>query len=1029
MAAMAHHTQRRRRVRDASPGDRGRALRVEALEDRRMLALDFDLLADINPTPSGLGSKPRDYVQVGSYSFFTAGTETQGRALWKTDGTEAGTVLVKQFYSGPDSESTASLEEMTNVNGTLYFVAYQNGRQLWKSDGTAEGTVTIDWINPGNDISPSGLTSVNGVLYFSADDGVHGRELWRTDGTAAGTRLVKDIYAGAPDGMPASLVNVQGTLYFWAQSSFERSELWRSDGTAAGTVRVRDLGSVNSVGIITNATAVGDRLFFTLGFDAGMLWVSDGTPGGTQVLRDQGFTNHFDLTEVNGVLYFVSTAHFARQPELWRSNGTASGTTRVDSMSGASFANVDGTVYFAKGGDETSTSSELWKVDGSTSSPVLVKHFETGSGYRFPTHFVGVGGTLFFRLVDEAHGDELWKSDGTMAGTTIVQDIRPGVEGSATEQTRDLGVLNGELLFSADDGVHGVELWKTSPAANGAVMLKDIRHATWGSGPARLTEVGGYLYFVANDGVHGYELWKTDGTPGGTAMVKDIATGAADSAPEMLTNVNGTLFFAATDAAHGRELWKSDGTAAGTTLVRNINPSGSGLGYYGVVKRAEAVGDQLYFTADDGVTGLELWRSDGTEEGTVLVKDILPGAGGSFPGFLESVDGRLYFAANDGVHGYELWTSDGGPGGTALVKDILVGSGAIENLTNVNGTLYFSSWTQYGGTRLWKLAPGALAPEIVKTFASDNRVVAPYYLTNVQGVLYLVADDGASGAEIWKSDGTEAGTVVITDVSTPNIGRVFSSLHAVGNTLYFSPFYSNELWVIEGSTVSTVPVSTGHVEASMYAFNRLYVVASSEAEGKELFSSPLVRGFPSQGDFDEDRDSDGADFLTWQRNLGFRNRVIDGDDSGTIGAGDLAIWTHRFGSVAILPGDFDADDDADGADFLAWQRTLGLIATPAGSGADGDASGIVDQGDLQAWQSAFGGSFGVTAQAAAVQGLSDSLNESVAGAEWNETSARRVAVDELFAAGDFTSLFDFSLERGSQARRGARDLGAYRYYR
>jgi trimeric autotransporter adhesin len=240
-----------------------RNLRIETLEDRRMLALDFDLLADLNPTPSGLGSKPRDYIQVGSYSFFTAGTETQGRALWKTDGTEAGTVLAKQFYSGPDSESTASLEEMTNVNGTLYFVAYQNGRQLWKCDGTTEGTVTIDWVNPGNDISPSGLTSVNGVLYFSADDGVHGRELWRTDGTAAGTRLVRDIYVGAEGGQPASLVDVQGTLYFWAQGSFERSELWKSDGTAAGTVRVKDLGYVYSVGVITNATAVGDRLFFT----------------------------------------------------------------------------------------------------------------------------------------------------------------------------------------------------------------------------------------------------------------------------------------------------------------------------------------------------------------------------------------------------------------------------------------------------------------------------------------------------------------------------------------------------------------------------------------------------------------------------------------------------------------------------------------------------------------------------------------------------------------------------------------------
>src|SRR5262249_1727458 len=129
-----------------------------------------------------------------------------------------------------------------------------------------------------------------------------------------------------------------------------------------------------------------------------------------------------------------------------------------------------------------------------------------------------------------------------------------------------------------------------------------------------------------------------------------------------LMNVNGTLFLAADDGVHGIELWKSDGTEEGTVLVKDINP-GPG---HSSPDWLTNVNGTLFFTTFTPETGVELWQSDGSEEGTVLVLDILPGSAGSLPRDLTSVGEMLFFTANDGVHGRELWmatTDDGRRGG------------------------------------------------------------------------------------------------------------------------------------------------------------------------------------------------------------------------------------------------------------------------------------------------------------------------------------------------------------------------------
>ena len=523
---------------------------------------------DLNPE-QGAAFSPDP--AIGTYrqgSIYFQGSADDGREVFVSDGTPAGTRQLLDLLPGPDGSEPADFTRVgaaESANSRVFFTAETSatGRELWVTDGTLENTLLAVDFRPGaDDATPSSLSAWNGQLYLSADAGA-GRHLYQVDRVTLAVTPLGSTEFELEQG--AELVKTSSAIYFAATShATNQIEIWSTDGSS-----------------VTQATATGCTSIDDLHVAGGLVFMVCKRAGSIEVLE-------LDETQPDGTRLIQSHTGAASVTEL---------------------SNAGGVLYWVLDGEQ------LWGYDRSAPSVGIAATYGFGANINDLTR---LGARMVF-FADSGDGPEPHVAEGFAASQ--LRDVFPGPQGSIFLAA--LVSHDGWVYFMANDGLLGFELWRTDGTMAGTALFADIEPGSASSFPAALLSSPLGLFFSAN----GFGLWATDGAA--VTRVDNLQRSSSDPSEMLHDPIASRLFMLIFSEGFGTEPWVSDGTEAGSFRLRDIQVGESGSLndelFATLPDPSGAAQDSLLvFAANDGIAGRQLWRSDGTSAGTEVLAIVNP---------------------------------------------------------------------------------------------------------------------------------------------------------------------------------------------------------------------------------------------------------------------------------------------------------------------------------------------------------------------------------------------------------------------
>ena len=812
------------------------------------------LVKDVNL--SGIGSNMGSILVIGNKMYFYANDGTHGTEPWVSDRTEAGTQLIKDFEPG---ETGILMSAFFNLNGIAVFIRVANYTtpnptfELWKTDGTTTGTTKMIDL-PRLTFTYMPETGLFNQLLMGTTNPDNTFTLWRTDGTTAGTYSIGTSFNNVSN-RPSFYKN---RIYF-TESNYNNpamTRLWTSDGTIAGTKAIDTLITGRTL-TVESFVGLGDKVYFGGIGGGARIWESDGTIDGTKVMIDiNPSVNALQiqyLTAVGNALYFWANDGLSGT-EIWKSDGTAVGTRLVKDLTPGFSSSLLNT-YGAKSigfKDKYATLSweGVWVSDGTENGTQKVApNLPQINTYWFSSTTSSTGqaleSQLFFSRADTTNGTELWISDGTAAGTRLFKDIYSEKHlSSFPDQFIQMG---DKLYFTAMDYAKGRELWRTDGTEGGTVLVKNINPKNAQGLIGIPYKAGNNIFFSGIEPTSGVELYRTDGTASGTRLVKDIGP-TTYSGVFLSTNSHAELgnisVFAANNLTNGAELWRSDGTEAGTFMLKNINqiPSQNGLDFSSNPGGFTKIGNAIYLRTEDTFGITSLWRTDGTIAGTNKVFS-LRNIDGTISPIIREFKGKLAFLTftNSGTR---LWQSDGTETGTAPISNaVFVDNNAIEAIYPMDSILFFSGKTDPNYNvrgELWRSDGTNAGTRLVKKIADGTTGSIPRQFFRFGNYAYFIANISTGVTQLWRSNGTDTGTTRVYPLTTQGISDITSPV-STANKFFFVAIdatYHLNLWVSDGTEAGTMPLVQDIRNTNIRVLNgKVYFSGFSVDKGTELWET------------------------------------------------------------------------------------------------------------------------------------------------------------------------------------------------